>query len=172
MPYKEAAYLLIRTDLNAFRVVQSVKSSPLVRWAKVVYGPYQITAYVESDSEKELVTFIEDLRSRRFIVELDARRCKQLPEDKHFAIKDTPPQSAVLLINVNYKEEKERVVTLNLRQLSGVILARAMWGPADIIAIVGTESHESLRNLICDDIKTMKGVMNNTTLYGYPPTVE
>lgn len=166
---KEAAFLLIKTNLNAFRVLSSIKSSKLVVWANNVYGPYQIVAYVESDSEKEITEFIEDVRSRRFVTELDARRVKVIPQDdKLKPFKIGKPISAVLLVNVNYKEEKERVVTWNLRKISGVKIARAMWGPTDIVVIVEASDHEAMRNLICDDIKVLKGVANNTTLYCYP----
>ncbi len=169
---KESAFLLIKTNLNAFRVVNSVSSAPLVRWSNVVYGPWQIVAYVEADKETELVELIEDLRSRRFIVELDARRCKILPEDGDFSISSSSKHNAVLLINVDYRQVKEREVTLNLRKIAGITLARAMWGPADIIAIVEGASHEALRNLICDEVKIMNGVITNTTLYGYPPSAK
>jgi hypothetical protein len=69
---------------------------------------------------------------------------------------------------VNYREEKERVVTYHLRQVEGIRLARAMWGPADIIVVAEAGDHESMRNLICDQIKVMKGVASCTTLYCYP----
>jgi len=166
---KEAAFLLIKTNLNASRVLNSIKQNKLVVWANQVYGPYQIVAYAESENEKELTELIEDIRSRRFITELDARRVKVIPQDdKLKPFKINKSVSAVLLVNVNYKEEKERVVTWNLRKISGVKIARAMWGPTDIVVIVEASDHESMRNLICDDIKVLKGVTNNTTLYCYP----
>ncbi len=169
---KEATFLLIKTNLNAFRVVNSIKANKLVVWANVVYGPYQIVAYIESDDENEITELIEELRARRYISELDARKVKIIPDDdKLKPFKITNKLSAVLLINVNYKEEKERVVTYNLRKISGVKLARAMWGPADIISIVEASDHEAMRNLICDDIKIMKGIASNTTLYCYPKLI-
>lgn len=164
-----AAFLLIKTNLNAFKVVGSIGESVLVKWVSAVYGPYQIVAYVESSSATELAQYIEDLRSRRYISELDARMVKTIPEDEHLKPFETSKSNvAVLLINVNYKEEKERVVTYNLRKISGIKIARAMWGPADIVAIVEAEDTEAMRNKICDEVKVMKGVSTNTTLYCYP----
>jgi len=166
---KPAAFLLIKTNLDAYKVLGSVKKSPLVVWAENVFGPYQIVAYIEAKKEKEITQFIEDFRSRRFIVELDARMVKALPKDnKLTSFKIAKPKSAVLLINVNYKEEKERQITYNLREMNGVKWARAMWGPADIIAILEAPNHEAMRNLICDGVKIMKGVKTNSTLYCYP----
>lgn len=168
---KSAAFILIKTELNAFKVLGSIEESPLVKWAANIYGPYQIIAYVEDDQKDRpdvIEKYLEDLRSRRFITELDARIVKGVPGDeklKSFTVNGNV--SAALLINVDYKEEKERYVTYNLRDIKGVAWARAMWGPNDIIAIVNGENHEELRNLICDDIKTLKGVKANTTLYCY-----
>lgn len=167
-----AAFLLIKTNLNAFKVINSVKESSLVKWASVVYGPYQIIAYVQTGSDSEMVNFIEDLRSRRFITELDARMVKIIPDDDKIpSLLISKAKVAALLINVNYKEEKERVVTYNLRKISGIQLARAMWGPADIIAVVEADDAEAMRNKICDEIKTMKGIISNTTLYCYPEKI-
>ncbi len=166
---KPSSFLLIKTNLNSLRVVRSVKESPFVKWASVVYGPYQIVAYVQTDTDTEMANFIEDLRSRRFITELDARMVKVIPDDEKLTLPEVKAEKvAVLLVNVNYKEEKERVVTYNLRKVKGIKLARAMWGPADIIAIVEAEDAEAMRNKICDEVKTMKGVISNTTLYCYP----
>ena len=168
---KSAAFILIKTELNAHKVLGSIKESHLVKWASNIYGPYQIIAYVEDDENDRpevIEKYLEDLRSRRFITELDARVVKGVPGDeklKSFSVDGEV--SAALLINVNYKEEKERYVTYNLREIEGVAWARAMWGPNDIIAIVTGADHEELRNLICDDIKTLKGVQTNTTLYCY-----
>jgi len=166
---KQATFFLIKTNLNALKVVESVKSEPLVEWATVAYGPYQVVAYIECNDEKQMAQFIENLRSRRYITELDARRVKIIPKDNKLkSFKIIKKVSAVLLVGVDYKEEKERVVTWNLREVKGVVWARAMWGPTDIVAIVQADNHESMRNLICDDIKTMKGVKSNSTLYCYP----
>jgi DNA-binding Lrp family transcriptional regulator len=165
-------FIFIKTNLNARRVLSgAVLSMPEVFWAKVVYGPYQIAAYLRSDDERALTGAIEELRAARPVLELDVRRCKPLPEDAAlppFADAGGKPVRACLLINVDYRQEKERVVTLNLRQLQGVTKANAMWGPTDIVALVEAEDHESLRNLICDDIKVMKGIATNTTLFCYP----
>lgn len=165
---KLACFLLIKTNLDARKVLGSIKQSSSVVWANNVFGPYQIVAYVETSNLNEIIDLVESYRSKRFIVDLDARICKTIPEDKDietFTI--TKKQSAVLIINVNYKEEKERIVTCNLRKLSGIKWARAMWGPTDIIAIVEADDHESMRNIICDDVKTMKGISSNTTFYCY-----
>lgn len=166
---KPAAFLLIKTNSNAVKIVNSIKRYSLVVWATVVYGPYQIIAYIEGKDERELSKFIEDVRSRRDIIELDARMCKSIPEDEKLTpFKIVKPKSAVLLISVNYKEEKEKITTYNLRRLKGIKLARAMWGPADIIAVVEASDQEAMRNLICDGVKLMKGVKTNTTLFCYP----
>ena len=164
-----AAFLLMKTKSNAIKIVNSIKQYRLVVWTSVVYGPYQIVAYVQGKDERQLAQSIEGFRSRRDIAELDARMCKSLPEDEKLApFKIVEPHSAVLLIDVNYQEEKERITTHNLRTLKGVRLARAMWGPTDIIAVVEAPDHEAMRNLICDDVKSTKGVRTNTTLYCYP----
>jgi nitrate reductase NapAB chaperone NapD len=165
---KPAAFLLIKTNLNAYHVVRSIRNEKHVQWASAVYGPYQIVAYIESENQRELAEFIESIRTQRRILELDARMCKVIPGDQELKpFKITKPEFAVLLINVNYKEEKERIVTINLRRLKGVLLSRAMWGPADIVVVVEEQNHELMRNLICDKIKTLKGVLTNTTLYCY-----
>ena len=168
---KPAAFLLIKTKLNAFKVLKSVKKLSLVKWASVVYGPYQIVAYVEGNTDIEIAQYIEDLRSRKSITELDARMVKVLPNDEQIpALNISQEKVAVLLINVNYREELERNVTYNLRKVEGIKLARAMWGPTDIIAIVEAQNAESMRNRICDDVKVMRGVKSNITLYCYPAT--
>ncbi len=164
-----AAFLLIETKCNAFETAAHLRAAPLVRWAAPTYGPHQVVAYAEAGSPEALAEFVEQLRPQPMIAELDARICKPIPGDETlspFAI--TEPVAAVLLITVNYREEKERVVTVNLRRLRAVRLARAMWGPADIIAVVQAADHEAMRNVICDEIKTLKGVADNTTLYCYP----
>ena len=167
---RPAAFFLIKTDLDARKVLGSVKKNDLVVWANNVFGPYQVVAYVEADSRKELIECAEELRSRRFITDLDFRIVKGLPKDKDLneSFKITKKESAVLLVNVNYKEEKERIVTYNLRKIKGVKWVRAMWGPTDIIAIVEAEGPEAMRDLICDDVKVSKGVSSNSTLFCYP----
>lgn len=166
---KPAAFLLIKTNSNAIKIANSIEQYSPVAWASVVYGPYQIVAYVEGNDERKLSTFIENVRSRRDVAELDARICKSIPEDARLKTsKMEKPNSAVLLINVDYKEEKERTTANNLRRLKGVRLTRAMWGPTDIIAVVEASDPEAMRNLICDQVKSMKGVRTNTTLYCYP----
>lgn len=166
---KPSAFLLVKTDGNSSVVLSNIINNGSILWAKAVYGPYQIVVYLEADNELEMVKTIENLRGMEGIKEIDARRVKIIPKDEElttFSI--TKPVSAVLLINVNYKEEKERVVTWNLRAVNGVVYSRAMWGPTDIVAIVEADDHEAMRNLICDDIKVLKGVRENSTMYCYP----
>jgi nitrate reductase NapAB chaperone NapD len=166
---KSASFLLIKTKDNSNKVLEDINSSDITVWSSIVYGPYQIVAYLESEQEEDIVDYIEDLRSHSGIGEVDARLVKIIPKDDEltgFTI--DKEKSAVLLINVNYKEEKERVVTWNLREIEGVKWARAMWGPTDIIAIVEENDIESMRDKICDDIKTLKGVATNSTYYCYP----
>lgn len=166
---KPAAFLLIKTNSNAIKIANSIEQYSPVAWASVVYGPYQIVAYVEGNDERKLSQFIENVRSRRDVAELDARICKSIPEDERLKTsKMEKPNSAVLLINIDYKEEKERTTTINVRRLKGVRLTRAMWGPTDIIAVVEASDPEAMRNLICDEVKSMKGVRTSTTLYCYP----
>jgi DNA-binding Lrp family transcriptional regulator len=169
MSVKESAFSLIRTQLDGFKVAGSVARTPTVQWTANVYGPHQIVAFWQSESEAELVAAAEDLRSRRFIDELDIRRVKVIPGDELLdTIPFSQPHRAVLLINVDYSLERERDVCYRLRDIKGVTYARTMWGAADIIALVEGSDHESLRNLICDEIKTARGVKSNTTLYCYP----
>jgi DNA-binding Lrp family transcriptional regulator len=166
---KPSSFILIKTNLNARKVLGSIQHSKLVKWSSVCYGPYQIIAYVQADTDTELTNFIENLRAHRFIQELDARLVKVIPKDEElldFSV--SKDKVAVLGINVNYKEEKERVVTYNLRKIEGIKLARAMWGPTDVFVIVEAEDGEAMRNKICDEVKTMKGVISNTTYYCYP----
>ena len=166
-----AAFLLIKSNRDAYATAQQLRAEPHVRWASAVYGPHQVVACAEAETPAALAGFIEQLRPQPAIAELDARICKPIPGDETLApLQVTQPVAAVLLVNVNYREEKERVVTVNLRQLPAVRLARAMWGPADIIAVVQAPDHEALRNVICDEIKILKGVAANTTLYCYPET--
>ena len=166
---KPSAFLLIKTKDNSFHLLKKILSKKDVVWANNVYGPYQIVAYIEAENDFQLATVIEEMRVENGVEEIDARMVKIIPKDDELdSFKVTKQDSVVLLINVNYRDEKERVVTWNLRKLAGVKLARAMWGPADIIAIVEADSHEEMRNLICDEVKIMNGVISNTTLYCYP----
>lgn len=166
---KPSAFLLIKTKKNAKEVIKTIKTISKVIWAEVVFGPYQIVAYLKADNLEEITNIAEEVRTNPSVLDIDARVVKIIPGDENLQkFEITKKENAVLLVNVNYKEEKERIVTYNLRKLDGVKVARAMWGPADIIVIVEADNHESMRNLICDDIKTMKGVKTNTTLYCYP----
>lgn len=109
---KSASFLLIKTNKNSIKVLPSILKNSYVQWAKSIYGPYQIVAYLESDTEKEMVEAIENMRGKSGISEIDARRVKVIPKDEELkGFKLVKPINAVLLINVNYKEEKERVVT-------------------------------------------------------------
>jgi DNA-binding Lrp family transcriptional regulator len=74
----------------------------------------------------------------------------------------------VLHITVDHRVEKERVIVERLRALPSIAFARAMWGPADVIAIVEAPDPETLRDVICDQVKVLPGVASNTTLYCYP----
>jgi DNA-binding Lrp family transcriptional regulator len=126
-------------------------------------------AYATAPSASELASLAERVREVPGVARLDARVCKRIPGDEDLS-EPSPsmPEQAVLLINVDYAAEKERVVTWKLREIPQIALARAMWGPSDIIAIVEESDHESMRDLICDGIKVIKGVASNTTLYCYP----
>ncbi len=166
---RPAAFLLFRANRDAVALANSLREESAILWSSAAYGPYPVLAYAEMDSAAALAEFVESLRCRQGVLELDARVCKPIPGDE-----DLPPclppsrQGALLLINVDYRKEKERVVTVNLRRLDGLVWVRAMWGPTDIIAIVEADEEESMRNLICDEVKISKGVATNTTLYCYP----
>jgi DNA-binding Lrp family transcriptional regulator len=168
---RPAAFLLIKTKRNSYELVQRLQDESLVEWAAPVYGPYQVIAYAGAESPAALTAFIEALREWPEAVELDARMCKAIPGDESLRL--TPPakpQVATLLICVDHREVKERDVTYRLREHKAVVWARAMWGPDDIIALVQADDPESMRNVICDDVKVMRGVIKNTTLYAYPRT--
>lgn len=164
-----AAFLLIRTAEDTPSFTHALASRDGIRWCRPAFGPYQVVAYAEARTREDLIELIEALRTKPGVTELDARVCKPIPEDN--ALPDlalSKSETALLLINVDYRVEKERVVTCALRRLEGIVWARAMWGPADIIAIVEADDQESIRNLICDQVKVSKGVITNTTLYCYP----
>jgi DNA-binding Lrp family transcriptional regulator len=169
MSPRPAAFLLFRLKADGYKFVSGLRESPRVLWAAPVYGPYQAVAYAEGADQRALTTWIESLRELPGVIDLDARAVKPLPEDPPLGgFRVSGPERSVLLIGVDYREERERVVTLKLRDIPGVVMARAMWGPADIIAIVEAPDHEAMRNLICDGIKVLAGVRSNTTLYCYP----
>jgi len=169
MASRPASFLLFRLQRDGYKFVEGLRASPYVRWAAPVYGPFQAVAYAEAASQQALTTWIESLRELPEISDLDARAVKPIPEDHELAdFHVSGPERSVLLIDVDYREEKERVVTLKLREIPGVVFARAMWGPADVIAIVEAPDHEAMRNLICDRVKVLAGVRSNTTLYCYP----
>ena len=142
----------------------------MVAWTSNLFGPYQLAAYVKAKDNREIALFAEDLRSRRFITDLDPRICKILPGDeKEDAITlSSAAHCALLLINVDYRIRKEREIVQDLRKIGGVRLARAMWGPSDVMCIVEAKDAEAMRNLICDQIKILTGVAANTTLVCYP----
>lgn len=163
-----AAFLLIKTDGSAFDLAAGLEMESAVHWARPVYGPFQVVAYVHRADDAALARYVEAVRALDGVKELDARLCKPIPGDED--LRFIPPdknERALLLINVN-KEEKERVVTWNLRKLPAVTLARAMWGPTDILAIVHADDREQMRDVICDEVKVARGVAANTTLYCYP----
>jgi hypothetical protein len=154
---------------NAWEVARTLGEQAWIRWVSPTYGPYPIVAYAQAKSHDELVQRIEELRADTNVVELDARMCKHIPGDEDLEpLVVSSPEVAVLLINVDLTREKERIVAYNLRKMAAVQLARAMWGPTDIIAVVEEDEHESMRDLICDHVKTMNGVASNMTLYCYP----
>lgn len=166
---KPAVFLLIKTNGDCRKLSESLKNDKRVVWNSSVYGEYQITAYAQFESDEEMADFVEAVRIREEVAELDDRMVKIIPKDDQLgAFEFSKKEKAVLLIGVDYSIEKERVVTWNLREIKGVKLARAMWGTSDIIAIVEADDHESMRNLICDEIKASKGVKSNSTLYCYP----
>jgi DNA-binding Lrp family transcriptional regulator len=167
---RPAAFLLIKTNRNSYHLASKLRAQALVKWAAPVYGPHQVIAYVAADLPAQVAGFAESVREWPEVLDLDARMCKVLPGDESLRL--APPTKAevsTLLICVNHREVKEREVTYRLREHGAVVLARAMWGPDDIIAIVQAENPEAMRNVICDDVKVMQGVIQNTTLYAYPP---
>ena len=163
------AFLLITPENQGAPVCQRLRASPPVVWAAQAYGPHPVIAYASAACQDGLSEYVESLRNDPAVRAIDARMCKHIPGDEELSpLELIGPELAVLLINVNYEIEKERIVSYRLRENCRVKLARAMWGPADIIALVEAPDHESMRNLICDEIKVMKGVATNTTLYCYP----
>jgi hypothetical protein len=163
------AFLLITPRRSSFEFLSELCQHEIIHWARPAYGPYPVIAYAMADSGVALTRFAERLRSREDVAGLDVRVCKFIPGDEELKPPVmTGPETAVLLINVNYSLERERDVTYKLRKFRQIKLARAMWGPADIVVIVEESDHESMRNLICDEIKVLKGVASNTTLYCYP----
>lgn len=165
-----AAFLLIKTRQNAYDLARAISEAQETIWASPAYGPYGVVAYAKGATHAEVTSFIEEMRVRPDVVELDARMCKHIPGDDSLPrLEVSRHELAMLLINVDHRQVKERDVVYSLRKMKQVRLARAMWGPADIIAIVEARDHENMRNLICDDIKLIIGVTSNTTLYCYPP---
>jgi hypothetical protein len=56
---KSAAFLLIKTKINVFDLIKIINTNKIVKWTSVVYGPYQIIAYIDHFDEKKLVQEIE-----------------------------------------------------------------------------------------------------------------
>ncbi len=163
------AFLLIRTTSDARKLARRLAAKSWIEWAAAAYGPYPVVAYAHADDPERLCRRVEGLRSAPRVLELDARVCKPIPGDETLGpFATTKPEVAVLLITVDYRIRKERVLTQTLRTIPQVKMARAMWGPTDIIAVVEEADHEAMRNLICDRIKILPGVHSNTTLYCYP----
>ncbi len=164
-----AAFLLLRTRESAYQASGDLRATAGVVWTAPVYGPHQVVAYLVADSPRALAENIESLRVRFRDGDLDARVCKVIPGDEDLSLPATAlPEVAVLLIGVDHREEKERVVAARLRALASIAFARAMWGPADIIAIAQASDPETLRDVICDQVKVLRGLSSNTTLYCYP----
>ena len=167
---KAASFLLIKTRGNAHGLVNKLtkRREEGVIWSLPIYGPYQVICYIEQSSYPEMERYVEMLREEPEFQEIDARRVKPIPEDLELASFTTSaPEVAALLIRVDYRIQRERDLTLQLRRINGVTFARAMWGPDDIIALVEAQNPEEMRNLICDDIKVIPSVSGNVTLYGY-----
>ena len=163
------AFLLIRAKSDARKLARRLASMPWIEWAAAAYGPHPVVAYAGADNPRKLARQVEQLRSAAGVAELDARICKPVPGEGHTAaLATSKSEVAVLLIGVDYRVRKEREVVRSLREIPQVLLSRAMWGPADIIAVIEESDRESMRNLICDRIKTLPGVASNTTLYCYP----
>lgn len=167
----QAAFLLVTTHSSVRDLARRLTLEEEVVWASPAYGPYPLVAYVEAATDSELASFVERIRVGPGIDGLDARMCKRIPGDEDLPPFEAPDaEAAILLITVDYRQEKERNVVYSLRANGNVVLARAMWGPADIIAVVEAADQEALRNVICDEVKTTRGVVSNTTLYCYPRT--
>lgn len=167
-----AGFFLFRTNQPSSELLELLTTLDEINWAAAVFGPYQVISYIQTNNYKQLAEIAEQLRGDALITHLDARMVKPIPEDKALnGIEISRRELSVLLINVDYRKETERAVTLKIRQLPQIVLARAMWGPDDIIAIAQADDHESMRNLICDQVKTLPAVSGNTTLYCYPENV-
>ena len=157
------AFLLVTPNRNSFSFLAELAQHDIVHWARPVYGPHPVVAYAMADSGSVLTEFAEKLRDRDDVAALDVRICKAIPGDEELQPPViSGPETAVLLINVNYSLERERDVTYKLRQFRQIKLARAMWGPADIVAVVEEQDHESMRNLICDEIKVLSTHMGTS----------
>jgi hypothetical protein len=167
---RSAAFLLIKSSTDAYSQAAAIGRLSQVEWAVPVFGPHQVVAYASADGLGELTAFIESIRGAEGVLELDARMCKAIPGDEKLGAMAVPdkPEVAVLLIGVDHHVVKEREVTWKLREHPAVVWARAMWGPDDIVAIVEAPEHEAMRDVICDDVKVMLGVVRNCTLYAYP----
>ena len=167
-----AGFFLFKTSVPSLELLEYLKTREEVRWAAAVFGPYQVVGYVMAPDYPHLARTAEKLRQTPGVVHLDARMVKPIPEDDHLdKMEICGPERSVLLINVDYRKETERAVTLKIRRIPQIVLARAMWGPDDIIAIAQADDHEGMRNLICDQVKVMPAVSGTTTLYCYPATI-
>ncbi|MEM8955891.1 MAG: Lrp/AsnC ligand binding domain-containing protein [Verrucomicrobiota bacterium] len=165
---RSEAFLLCKTNSSALDLADALAGDTGIAWAQPVFGPFPVVAYLSATNRKDLTTSIESLRLRSEIHQLDARFCKFIPGDDELSAPETSqPERAVLLIGVDLSVAKEREVTYALRSLDQVVLARAMWGPDDIIIIIEESDRESMRNFICDVVKVTKGVKSVSTLYAY-----
>lgn len=167
---RPAAFLLIKSSIDTYSQAAAIGNLTQVEWATPVFGPHQVVAYASAGGLDELTAFIESIRNAEGVLELDARMCKAIPGDEKLGAMIAPrkPEVAVLLIGVDHHVVKEREVTWKLRDHSAIVWARAMWGPDDIVAVVEAPEPEAMRDVICDDVKVMKGVVRNCTLYAYP----
>jgi hypothetical protein len=155
----QAAFLLLATRQDATEMARRLAQAEGVVWASAAYGPHCVVGYAEAASPNKLAAFVERIRTSDGVDMLDARVCKPIPGDEGLPpLELSEPEVAMLLINVDYR----------LRENARVRLVRAMWGPADIIAVLEAPDHETMRNVICDEVKVLRGVASNTTLYCYP----
>jgi hypothetical protein len=165
----QAAFLLLATRQDATEMARRLAQAEGVVWASAAYGPHCVVGYAEAASPNKLAAFVERIRTSDGVDMLDARVCKPIPGDEGLPpLELSEPEVAMLLINVDYALAKEREVAYRLRENARVRLVRAMWGPADIIAVLEAPDHETMRNVICDEVKVLRGVASNTTLYCYP----
>lgn len=171
--YSYAAFVRVKPVNASKALMNALGSAHQFAWLSQTFGTHPVAGYIEAGSFRELCDKIEEMREVPEVAELESMMCKHIPGDEFlepFSVNG--PETALLLISVNYLVEKERVVTENLRKLDQVTFARAMWGTTDIVALVEADDPDAMRDLICDSIKVMPGVKGNVTLYCYPNSCE